>query len=109
MTSPTARQPRCSHASQEGDIIVSNMPAPRAAATARPVTPRAVAQLAILEQTYPRWQIRRRPTGMWTATRVITPTAAQAAAGLQRYLLLPTLDALAAVLCEQFLIAQTIR
>lgn len=84
------------------------MAAPRAATAARPVTPQAVAQLATLEHTYPRWRIRRRPTGMWTATRVIAPTAAQSAAGLQSYLLLPTLDALAVALCEQFFIAQTV-
>ena len=75
-----------------------------------PTIPRdEAAQLAVLEQTYPRWRIRKRPTGMWTATRVVAPTASQAAAGLQSYLLLPTLDDLAAALCGQFLIAQTVR
>ncbi|WP_433520055.1 hypothetical protein ACQP2T_63685 (plasmid) [Nonomuraea sp. CA-143628] len=88
-----------------GDTIASSTTARQA----RPAPSKAEAQFAVLEQTYPRWRIRRRSTGMWTATRVVAPTAAQSAAGLQRYLLLPTLDALAAALVEQFVIAQTVR
>ena len=62
---------------------------------------------SVIEQTYPGWHIRQWPGGMWSATRVTPPTEEQAAAGLHHCLLQPGLDALAAVLCQQLLIAQT--
>ncbi|MFI7126051.1 hypothetical protein ACIBQ1_10180 [Nonomuraea sp. NPDC050153] len=66
-------------------------------------------KLAILEHTYPRWRITQRVGGMWSATRVVPPTRAQAAAGVHRYIIQPDLDALAAVLCQQLFIAHTIK
>lgn len=66
-------------------------------------------QFSALEHTYPLWRIKPRPRGMWSATRILPATPAQAAAGLQCHTLQPDLDALAAFLCEQFRIAQTIR
>lgn len=64
-------------------------------------------RLAVIEQTYPAWRIRKRPNNMWIATRVSAPSASQAAAGFQQCILQPGLDALAAALGEQLYIAQT--
>lgn len=72
-------------------------------------TPDTPAALSVIEQTYPRWQIRQRPNNMWIARRITPPTPIQAAAGLHRYIIQPSLEALAAVLCQQLLIAQTSR
>ena len=66
------------------------------------------AKLAVIEQTYPAWRIRPRRNNMWTATRVTDPTPQQAAAGLHQCIIQPTLDALAAVLCQQLKIDQTV-
>jgi hypothetical protein len=67
------------------------------------------AQLAVIEHTYPRWDIRPRPGGMWLARRVTPPTPAQMEAGAHQYIIQPNLQALAAVLCRQLLIDQTAR
>lgn len=64
-------------------------------------------KLRVIEQTYPAWRIRGRGNDMWSATRIVTPTPAQAAAGLHHFVVQPDLDALAAVLCQQLLIAQS--
>jgi hypothetical protein len=64
-------------------------------------------RLAVIEQTYPAWRIRKRPNDMWTATRVRAPSATQASAGFQQCILQPGLDALAAALGQQLYIAQT--
>jgi predicted NAD/FAD-dependent oxidoreductase len=61
----------------------------------------------ILEQTYPAWNIRRASTGMWSARRSASST--QATAGLHRYIIQPTMEALAAVLAQQLEIAQRVR
>lgn len=65
-------------------------------------------KLTVLEHTYPRWRISPREHGMWSATRVVPPTPAQSAAGVHRFIIQPDLDALAAVLCQQLGIAQTV-
>lgn len=70
--------------------------------------PDSSTKLAVIEQTYPAWWIRRRRNNMWTATRVTTPTPRQVAAGLHQCIIQPSLDALAAVLCQQLYIAQTV-
>lgn len=74
-----------------------------------PEQPATPTQLTVIEQTYPRWDIRQRPGNMWIARRVTPPTPTQAAAGLHCYIIQPSLEALAAVLCRQLLIAQTSR
>lgn len=65
-------------------------------------------KLSVIEHTYPGWRIRDRSNGMWSATRIATPTPTQAAAGLHAHILQPDLDALAAVLCQQLYIVQTV-
>lgn len=64
-------------------------------------------KLAIIEQTYPGWNIRQRAGGMWSATRTsLTPE--QSEAGLHRYIIQPTLEAIAAVLSQQLYIMQSV-
>lgn len=70
----------------------------------RPALPLA-RQLTVLRQTYPAWNIGHR-RGMWSAVRVTPPTPAEAAAGMHRYIVQPSLEALAAVLSYQTGIAQ---
>lgn len=64
-------------------------------------------KLAVIEQTYPGWRIRRSRHEMWTAVRITPPTPTQAAAGLHDCVIQPDLHALSAILCQQLLIAQT--
>lgn len=61
----------------------------------------------ILEQTYPAWRIRQSRAGMWSARRTVTLN--QAEAGLHRFIVQPTLEALSAILAQQLEIAQRIR
>lgn len=65
--------------------------------------------LEVLEHTYPAWRICRSRAGMWSAVRAAVPTLAQAEAGVLRYIVQPTSQALAAVLAQQLEIAQRIR
>lgn len=65
--------------------------------------------LEVLEYTYPAWWIRRSRTGMWAAVRAAVPTIAQAEAGVHRYIVQPTSQALATVLAQQLEIMQRIR
>lgn len=66
-------------------------------------------QLLVLEMTYPAWTITRRRNGMWSAIRVVDPTLTQTRAGLHKYMMQPTMQALAAVLAAQLDIAQRTR
>lgn len=65
--------------------------------------------LAVLEQTYPAYDSRRRASGMWSAVRVTPPSLAQVEAGLHRYIVQPSGEALAAVLARQLEISQRVR
>ena len=91
------------HVSGQGGDNAMTMPAARTA-SAHSIQDRVRA----IEQTYPRWSIRQRPNGTWSATRTLPPTPTQAAAGLQWHLRRPTLDSLAGAVAEQFVIAQTV-
>lgn len=65
--------------------------------------------LTVLEQTYPAYDIQRRAAGMWSAVRAVAPSMAQMEAGLHRYIVQPSGEALAAVLARQLEISQRVR
>lgn len=65
--------------------------------------------LNVLEHTYPAWRIRHSRSDMWAAVRAIAPTRSQAEAGVHRYIVQPTAQALAAVLAQQLDILQRVR
>lgn len=63
---------------------------------------------SVLEHTYPAWNVHRRGD-MWSAARAAAPTPTQVEAGLHRYIVQPSMEALAAILAQQLEIAHRIR
>lgn len=66
-------------------------------------------QLSVLEQNFPAWHVRRRPHGMWSAVRVCPLTDVQIKTRQHRYIVQPSMEALAAILAHQLHIAQRTR
>ncbi|WP_157253261.1 hypothetical protein [Nonomuraea typhae] len=65
-------------------------------------------QLAALRQTFPSWRIGCSRAGMWYAIRSTSPEA-PAMAGLHRYIVQPSAEALAAILTQQLSLIQRVR
>ncbi|MFB4265251.1 hypothetical protein [Nonomuraea sp. GTA35] len=76
-------------------------------ASTNPQPPHTTQTLTVLEHTYPGWNISGHQNGMWSATRDVTPT--QADAGMHAIIVQPNLLALAAILSQQLEIVQRVR